>query len=798
MWTQLCERELISRSAEGDNDVGYWNPIKATKAIHFDEWDSIKEESFNWIRNLPDPIKLLEHLKMKGVLNDSGQLCELELQNSFNLPTEYTPYYKQIRDTLKTHCVYHSAYLHLRQCAVIDLDKSTDCSLSSAPDVVAIIISMNSQVNSASGSGCVPSTETSIHSRDMTSFSFITDHLPNSKMNESFEEKLLQNDLCATKVSGEELNCLINSLLQHVNKKYLTPTFNEASIIRDRLVQKYPSQKGVMLHCDGPFGLEVLQLVNDRSPTEHNKIWKVSEVTVSTDGPIILEVAEDTRYSDGRHVVIWQQGYHFVNIVHKSCTRQHESYMDHNYTTTLTSDQLELLLKMPELIKFCKKLGKYTICSSLSTCIQELSKFNLKHDDEKVLQNFFESKLKIDFSTFLDDFETDLSYDQHQSLYHELCQYAVLKKAKLKNKRIKQWLIDELTPSTVKMLTKGSSSYFKGKPRFRMTILNNYLRLNNISEITDVDREKELLDFLKKEEVIRTTWRTQHIPLNAKNAEEFESKKYSERIHKATFLSQGQKENLIKFLQFIICFHQNKSVIMSTLVKRRSTLLDVDTPEFTLTKLDDMIETNIREKGDVLEQFSSNQCYYVANIGEKRWSARSVTIALSIVGLGFVQLAAGVATTACGVVPLISLFCISEGVSDILYGIEGLIKGHCKLTGFLKHKAISVAISCATIGVGSFIIGVKSAPSKLSMKYGLSAVKEILTTVNATQAGAHMITDMITRSGRKVVSAGFNLLFCIAVSSTLRKFCHIMENLSSNIVNHFDILERKLMLNYRS
>ena len=84
-----------------------------------------------------------------------------------------------------------------------------------------------------------------------------------------------------------------------------------------------------MLHCDDQTAGEILKLIND---TCSSKLGTVSAVIASSEGPIIYGGTCDKRYPQGEHVVIWQQGNHYVAIVH------HTAMIDTSYEQT-TSDK---------------------------------------------------------------------------------------------------------------------------------------------------------------------------------------------------------------------------------------------------------------------------------------------------------------------------------------------------------------------------------------------------------------------------------------------------------------------------
>jgi tetratricopeptide (TPR) repeat protein len=72
-----------------------------------------------------------------------------------------------------------------------------------------------------------------------------------------------------------------------------------------------------------------------------------------------------------------------------------------------------------------------------------------------------------------------------------------------------------------------------------------------------------------------------------------------------------------------------------------------------------------------------------------------------VILLGVVQIILGACLTAIGM-PNIGAALISEGVGDIMFGIEAYISGNFSFKAYLEHKLISVALSVLSCGVGAW------------------------------------------------------------------------------------------------
>ena len=343
-WKCIVNQKLVDNVITTNVEFGYLNPNKLSSEIIFGGCDTITESSFEWISGLPYPAELVKHLTMSKILNKDGQLQMLDLSKPLYLPKQYTPYYKLIKDTLRSHGVYQFALDHLHQCVIVDESSEVDDAYqppSQSKSIVEEIKSMNPSANDKTLANShkqpSPHDTTGESQPKLSAAQILTDHIPSEEMNQTLLKQLQQHGLDATQVSGSGFNCLINALIQHAAEQYNVATFEEAKTIRDMLTKEMPEMSS-MLHADDASAKLVLKLVNDRCCTVVNKVHKVSTIIASSDGPIIYGCTTDERYSSGRHVVIWQLGDHFVSIICKA----HQ----HPQLPKLTSAQLNVLLSV--------------------------------------------------------------------------------------------------------------------------------------------------------------------------------------------------------------------------------------------------------------------------------------------------------------------------------------------------------------------------------------------------------------------------------------------------------------------
>ena len=361
-WTELLKYKVSTHektaSGEKNEKFAYWNPEKDLAKIEFDAWDCITTGSLAWIPDLSEQAKqlIIQHLKDTSVLNDNDQLINFDLTKAMDLPDSFTAYCKAIKDTLYERCIYRFILDHLSDCVIIDMEHDI-CSTTAAPSkgtvnrapsfkakttcisIVDIIISMSTTSNPPSESSIEHIESGSTCASTVTSFSLkgfsVADHIPNETLNQKLFDELQKQNLRVTHVSDKGLNCMINAIIQHTKMAYDIPFFKESQDLHSELQSLYPSEDLLagMLHCDDKYAKSLLFLINNYFSSN---IGSVSVVIASSDGPIIYGGTCDDRFQSGRHVVIWQQGIHFVSIVHQEDLIQ----LDHHgeYVTTDSSE----------------------------------------------------------------------------------------------------------------------------------------------------------------------------------------------------------------------------------------------------------------------------------------------------------------------------------------------------------------------------------------------------------------------------------------------------------------------------
>ena len=145
---------------------------------------------------------------------------------------------------------------------------------------------------------------------------------------------------------------------------------------------------------------------------------------------------------------------------------------------------------------------------------------------------------------------------------------------------------------------------------------------------------------------------------------------------------------------------------MTILQKQQSNVLKLDTPEISLRSLEDVIEDSNRYSKDILGWFSDNQCEFIVNLAEQLWSWKTITTGISVIAIGLAQIILGAVLLVftLGVGSVLCNGLIGEGVSDLMFGIEGLARGHCNWSQYWQHKKLCLLITVATAGIGAYYV----------------------------------------------------------------------------------------------
>ena len=780
--------------------IGYWNPQINIDELKLEAWDCLDANSFDWIEGIEEhKMCIYSILKHGHILNEDGQLMNLNLARPLPilLPYSCVQYYKAIKDTLWHHTIYRFILDHLRGSAEIDVENdvsdSTDSNMpTTSESVVHILISLNRPANELF-EGKAPQMHTLESKRNSGAAAVLEGylgknrpHVPNKALNGKFMEQLMDNNMIATQVSGCGLNCMINAMFQHAKQKYLISDFPEAKDVRSSLEQNHPDiDLSGILHWDDEIASEVLACVNDMC---HYKIQRVFAFVASNDGPLLNERTSDERFPSGKCVALWQQGAHFAAVVH------HHEFMESRYDVEreysvecdkkvpmINTKQLEKLQKL-KIVSKVKGKGIYCICKPIEE-IESTLKTELPAERDSMM-NFLTFKLEVDYKT-LNHSPRVLFSDQEHMLYDELCKFAVIKKFKMKrtkkeiDERFSELKIDDpYWYKNAACLVTGTIPFY-----LDMEMLNHYLKEKKQDELT---REK----FEKLHEFMRERSTISHIVSCTKN-KSLESAVNVINSGSVNFLTKAQILQVTNFVLLMLQLKSNACFITSTIYNIRSILLDLESPQVSLRRLPDLLEHSIQENGDVLRWFSVNQCDLIINLAEQQWSKKSFRTALSVIAIGVGQIATGAVllVTSAGIASFLCNALISEGVSDMIFGIEAFyIEGHCNWSKYFDHKKLSIPITIASAGIGAYLARGTQASRYAYKAFGNASMTSAKST--AKQTGKSIGRVIAKEVGKKIVKkaagAAVDAGISIACYKAVETMSDSIDNLSQCIIDSFD------------
>jgi len=162
------------------------------------------------------------------------------------------------------------------------------------------------------------------------------------------------------------------------------------------------------------------------------------------------------------------------------------------------------------------------------------------------------------------------------------------------------------------------------------------------------------------------------------------------------------------------------------------------------------------------------------------WSAFAVMM------LGCLEIAAGIALTVCtaGFGAFIGNMLISEGVSDFTYGLQAMISGEFSWAQYGVHKAVSMAISIVTCGVGAYFSSGATAAGSLLKTATVQMAKSAARKLIAKAIFGKFVKTMV----RQLASVGMNIAVDKVREALIDK---ILDNISEMIVKTTDELIEK-------
>lgn len=148
--------------------------------------------------------------------------------------------------------------------------------------------------------------------------------------------------------------------------------------------------------------------------------------------------------------------------------------------------------------------------------------------------------------------------------------------------------------------------------------------------------------------------------------------------------------------------------IITYLMSNRPSYACLETPDATLKPIEEST-THRRDLENIAMQlyvFSLNGFEHTFSLNEKKWSTWTIlkSMLVIIVGLSQVVLGAVIEAISAGWMTYVATGLVSEGVSDILFGLQALISGNgFTWADYKRHKLASLCTTVMAIGIGAIL-----------------------------------------------------------------------------------------------
>ena len=788
------ENQGKEESSQQQNIVGYWNPeIEDINEVQLECWDSIDIHSFDWIKGLEREGKeeILSQLKDNKIITNSGQLVDLNLAKPLNISLKISQvqHYKAIKDTLWNHSIYRYMLDHLNECTVIEANEISgieSCEELTAQKSIADVLSaLCEDINS---SDKIINPQISIHLKTHTDSSVVA---VSEESNKKFMDAIESINLRLTDVSGTGLTAFINAVIQHARCDYITSSFSEAEAVKSLVEKSHPHTELIgMANWNSEMADEALQCVNT---TCSSKIGLLTVFVSSSNWPLKYRIVSDERFTSDKQATLWLKGNKFWSIMQQQefikSSYQIEDLSDVDFEKDIPMITMSQLKVLEELHIVCqtKPTKKYRICKSIEKIESILQSSDCFSDEDRVqVSHFLTFKLEVDFKTLCGS-PRSLASNQSHVLYDDLCLYAVIKNFKVKGTKAEmERKCEELRIEDSYVIQDIGKFIFGSIPfHFDETVLNRYLQSKKVQKLTHEEFTK-LYDYLSSRNVVDQ--------IICAGKEQYKETANVIRKISCNFLTEDQITELKKYVVLMLQLRKNSFFILNTLQDKQSNLLERETPEISLRSLDDVIEDSNRENRDVLCSFSDNQCEFIVNLGEQLWSWKTITTGISVIAIGLAQIILG-AVLLVSTVGVGSVLCnglIDEGVSDFMFGIQGLARGHCNWSQYWQHKKLSLIITVATAGIGAYFVrGTKA--STYAYKALKNASKEALKNTAELTGKSYakiMAKQVCKKLSNTVAGAVADVGIGIACERVVEGLSQSIDSVSQAIVDSFDTMTR--------
>ncbi|VDI03586.1 preprotein translocase subunit SecA [Mytilus galloprovincialis] len=255
---------------------------------------------------------------------------------------------------------------------------------------------------------------------------------------------------------------------------------------------------------------------------------------------------------------------------------------------------------------------------------------------------------------------------------------------------------------------------------------------------------------------------------------------------KKTSLKQELRgvENEIKcFISSRLQNYQNTSGFVAKLESWREGLAKFDNVDTELRSLaDSCTEEQLIGLYDEILSMTNNGFGDLLVIKERKWTFKSVFKMFCILAIGLIQigLALAIEFYSVGTGTFVANALLSEGVGDIMFAVECMISGHCTMQSYLHHKALSVAITVASAGIGAFAargskfsrFGNKIGGQFLQNQSGSALLKQGVAKRLLAKAAAKRIgKKLVEVASMKLVDKGVDFVIEKTLRASLVQFC---------------------------
>ena len=245
---------------------------------------------------------------------------------------------------------------------------------------------------------------------------------------------------------------------------------------------------------------------------------------------------------------------------------------------------------------------------------------------------------------------------------------------------------------------------------------SNVLNSEDIVALQDKIIPKQKLDvvnLLVSEKVISDSPADEYIILKVK--EKDSSHKAYKTLSSLKLLLQNKRilhEKRKEIVEFLEC-------TVSTWFNRST-----EDPELVLKPIDDFVEDMKRYQSEELQVVKNSGLSMVVMVKEKTYTFAVKTRFFVILFIGFLQIIIGALITfySAGMLTHVGSGLLSEGIGDLMFACSSFKSGHFTWADYRKHKAISLAFTVATCGLGAYL-----SRGKTAVGYGFKYAGETLT-----------------------------------------------------------------------